>query len=105
MIYKYIACIYMVHFINFQGCHKLINNDLVQSVIYTKWVTRQRGNMQIMYMARVYRAIVYAGHISNVQPPSMSVHSDLSQSFLIFSNLSVLQYVKSRFVWVMKLCI
>jgi hypothetical protein len=95
----------MVHFINFQGRHKLINNDLVQSVIYTKWVARQQGNMQIMYMARVYRAIVYAGHISNVQPPSMSVHSDLSQSFLIFSNLSVLQYVKSRFVWVMKLCI
>jgi hypothetical protein len=95
----------MVHFINFQGCHKLINNDLVQSVIYTKWVTRQRGNMQIMYMARVYNGSVYAGHISNVQPPSMPVRSDLSQSFLIFSDPSMLQYVRSRIVREMKLCI
>jgi hypothetical protein len=58
-----------------------------------------------MHMARVYNGSVYAGHISNVQPPSMPVSSDLSQSFLIFSDLSVLQYVRSRIAREIKLCI
>jgi hypothetical protein len=58
-----------------------------------------------LYMARVYNGSVYAGHVSNVQVPTMPVDSDLVRSFLMFSDLSVLQYVRSRIAQEMKLCI